>query len=99
MNENCIFCKIVAGTLPACKVYEDDDVMAFIDIGPIIKGHTLVIRKNIMIRLWKRRTTSFKTHSCCQENSARTDKLGADGINIIQANGNVGQEVPHLHFM
>lgn len=42
---NCIFCKIVAGTIPATKLYEDDDVLAFMDIGPIVKGHVLVIPK------------------------------------------------------
>ena len=42
---NCIFCKIIAGEIPAVKVYEDDLVLAFLDIGPINFGHTLVIPK------------------------------------------------------
>ncbi|MFA5043797.1 MAG: HIT domain-containing protein, partial [Kiritimatiellia bacterium] len=45
MNSDCIFCKIVAGQLPCCKVYEDADTLAFMDIGPIVPGHTLVIPK------------------------------------------------------
>ena len=43
--ENCIFCKIIAGEIPAVKVYEDDLVLAFLDISPINFGHTLVIPK------------------------------------------------------
>lgn len=42
---NCIFCKIIAGEIPAVKIYEDDLVLAFLDIGPINFGHTLVIPK------------------------------------------------------
>ena len=42
---NCIFCKIIAGEIPAAKIYEDDLVLAFLDIGPINFGHTLVIPK------------------------------------------------------
>jgi histidine triad (HIT) family protein len=42
---NCIFCKIIAGEIPAAKIYEDEDFMAFLDINPIEKGHTLLIPK------------------------------------------------------
>lgn len=42
---DCIFCKIVAGEIPAYKIYEDDDVLAFLDIVPVNPGHTLVIPK------------------------------------------------------
>ena len=46
MNDpDCIFCKIVAGQIPSIKLYEDADVLAFMDIGPIVKGHALVIPK------------------------------------------------------
>lgn len=101
MNENCIFCKIVAGTLPACKVYEDDDVMAFIDIGPIIKGHTLVIPKEHHDPLMETPDNVLQKLIVVVRKIARAQMkaLGADGINIIQANGkSAGQEVPHLHF-
>ena len=43
--ENCLFCKIAAGTLPAHKIYEDDHILAFLDLHPIREGHTLVIPK------------------------------------------------------
>jgi histidine triad (HIT) family protein len=42
---NCIFCKIIAGEIPSAKVYEDEKVLAFLDIEPVSKGHTLVIPK------------------------------------------------------
>ena len=45
MSDKCVFCKIVRGELPSTRIYEDDEVLAFLDIGPIIKGHTLVIPK------------------------------------------------------
>ncbi|SFD36889.1 histidine triad (HIT) family protein [Lentibacillus persicus] len=44
-HEDCIFCKILDGELPSAKVYEDDDVYAFLDISQVTKGHTLVIPK------------------------------------------------------
>ena len=43
--DNCIFCKIVNGEIPCYKVYEDADVLAFLDVSPVTKGHTLVIPK------------------------------------------------------
>ena len=43
--EDCIFCKIVRGEIPCYKVYEDDEVLAFLDISQTTKGHTLVIPK------------------------------------------------------
>ena len=44
--EDCLFCKIIKGEIPSAKVYEDDDVFAFLDIAPMKKGHTLVVPKN-----------------------------------------------------
>ncbi len=96
-----IFEKIVNREIPATIVYEDEDTLAFMDIGPIIKGHTLVIPKTCynpvtetpdevlakLIRIAKRIA------------GAQMNALGADGVNIMQNNGAAaGQEVPHLHF-
>lgn len=44
-NMGCVFCKIIAGEIPAEKIYEDDKVLAFLDINPVTFGHTLVIPK------------------------------------------------------
>lgn len=53
MNTNCIFCKIVKGEIPAYKVYEDADFMAFLDISPLNKGHMQVIPKNHHRWVWE----------------------------------------------
>lgn len=45
IDPSCIFCKLAAGEIPSYKVYEDDVVFAFLDVGPLMKGHTLVIPK------------------------------------------------------
>ncbi len=100
-SSDCIFCKIVAGDLPCTRVYEDDDVLAFMDIGPIIKGHTLVIPKvhvdpltSVPDELLSRLILMVRRIA-----GALMKGLDADGINVTQANGAVaGQVVPHLHF-
>ena len=52
MNDpNCVFCKIVAGQIPALRVYEDADTLAFLDIGPLAEGHLLVTPKQHFERL------------------------------------------------
>ena len=51
-KENCVFCKIARGEIPADKVYEDDKILAFLDINPYAKGHTLVINKKHVDWLW-----------------------------------------------
>ena len=43
MKNDCVFCAIAAGEIPSFKVYEDDDTLAYLDINPVSKGHTLVI--------------------------------------------------------
>ena len=101
MNPDCIFCKIVAGALPACKVYEDAHTLAFMDLGPIVKGHTLVIPKRHYDPLMQ--TPAAVLHQLIsvvqQVAAAQVRGLNADGVNIIQSNGKAaGQVVPHLHF-
>ena len=99
--DDCIFCKIAAGVIPCAKVYEDDDVLSFMDINPISEAHTLVITKQHY----------QYAHQCPPELLARLalklpqiakavfEVSGAQGYNILCNNGNAsGQEVPHLHF-
>lgn len=96
-----IFSKIIAGELPCFKVYEDDRVLAFLDINPIQPGHTLVIPK----------TPSIDGLSCSHEDLARVmmvaqkiavalkDVVECDGVNFIMNNGvAAGQEVLHTHL-
>lgn len=97
---DCIFCKIVRGEVPCAKLYEDDDVLAFMDIGPVIKGHALVIPKahhdpitNVPPALLG------KVMAVVQKIAqAQLDGLGADGVNVHQTNGAAaGQVVWHVH--
>ena len=101
MIEGCVFCKIVAGELPATKVYEDEDTLAFMDIGPVVQGHVLVIPKSHYDPITKTPPEVLQKLITIVQKIAQAQcgGLGADGINIAQANGSVaGQEVPHIHF-
>jgi histidine triad (HIT) family protein len=101
MSSDCVFCKIVKGELPSTKVYEDDNTLAFMDIGPVVKGHTLVIPKKHHDPLMNTPPEVLrKLITVVQQIAiAQTKELGADGINVTQANGSLaGQIVPHIHF-
>ena len=50
---DCIFCKIIAGEIPASKVYEDEQVLAFLDISQVTPGHTLIVPKEHYRNLWR----------------------------------------------
>lgn len=97
---DCIFCKIVAKEIPATVLFEDDDVLVFMDIGPIIKGHALVIPKKHYDPVTKTPEEMVARLHVVARNvaQAQLDGLGADGVNIMQNNGKAaGQEVPHIH--
>jgi histidine triad (HIT) family protein len=101
MDPNCIFCKIVSGEIPSERVYEDEEIIAFMDIGPIISGHTLVIpRKHIdPITVAPPQLLNDLIRIVQRIAGAQMNGLKADGVNIMQNNGKAaGQEVPHLHF-
>ena len=101
MADNCIFCKIAAGQIPCSKIYEDQTVLAFLDIGPVSQGHTLVIPKQHYTKI----------HECPPEvlvcissvlpkiAAAVSGAMSADGYNVLCNNGRAaGQLVEHLHF-
>jgi histidine triad (HIT) family protein len=100
-DPDCIFCKIAAGEIPCGKLYEDDDIIAFMDINPISDGHTLVIPK----------THSARVHDSAPDVLAKlaaklpmlanavVKGLECSGYNILCNNGAAaGQEVEHVHF-
>lgn len=98
---DCIFCKIIAGELPCTKVYEDNKVLAFLDIGPINPGHTLVIPKEHHKTLVDLPDESLKDVMPVTKKigQAIISELGADGFNVGLNNGQAaGQEVDHVHF-
>jgi len=102
MNSNeCIFCKIVAGEIPAACIYEDDAVFAFLDIGPVNKGHALIIPK---MHYEKADQCPAPVLSSIGAQIGRIAKAVAsasdcEGYNVLCNNGRVaGQVVDHLHF-
>jgi histidine triad (HIT) family protein len=100
-HPDCVFCKIIAGTIPSARLYEDDRVLAIMDIGPIIKGHALVIPKTHYDPLMETPDEVLAELIAVVRRIAKAQVagLGADGINVTQANGpSAGQVVPHIHF-
>lgn len=101
MNSDCLFCKIVAGEIPAAKVYEDAHTLAFLDINPVKKGHVLVIPKQHHAKLIDTPPDVLRHVIVSARTVARAQMkgLGAIGLNVSQANGEVaGQVIPHIHF-
>ncbi len=98
---DCVFCKIVAGEIPSTKVYEDDDVLAFMDIAPIVKGHVLVIPKHHHNPITDTPDETLAKIIAVVKKVANSQVkfLQADGINVTQANGRLaGQVIDHVHF-
>ncbi|MEK5759704.1 HIT family protein [Acinetobacter variabilis] len=96
-----IFARILRGELPAIKVYEDDQVLAFMDIMPQADGHTLVIPKTPAITLLDLNPeVAAYTIQMVQKIAKAIEKgLGVDGIVLMQLSGAAaGQTVPHVHF-
>jgi histidine triad (HIT) family protein len=101
MQPDCVCCKIVAGQIPAAKVYEDADAVAFMDIGPVAKGHTLVIPRLHADPLADTPPDVLQKLIVVVQKIVRAQSraLGCDGINVTQANGRAaGQVIPHVHF-
>ncbi|HEL1612015.1 TPA: HIT family protein [Streptococcus suis] len=98
---DCIFCKIVAGEIPASKVYEDDQVLAFLDITQVTKGHTLVIPKKHYRNVLEMDAEAAGQLFTAVPAIARQlkEKLGASGLNIVNNNEEAaGQTVFHTHI-
>jgi len=98
---NCIFCKIVAGILPSYKVYEDEDVLAFLDIAPVNHGHVLVIPKKHFANMEEIPEDILMKVLRVVKKIGLSLKRGLKykGYNIVESNDPVaGQEVAHIHF-
>ena len=99
MPPECIFCRIVRGEIPAVRVYEDADTLAFMDIGPIVKGHVLVIPKTHHDPLTAAPPETLHAVIATVQRiaAAQMSALGAAGVNVHQANGAAaGQVVPEI---
>lgn len=100
-GDGCIFCKIIAGQVPSTKIYEDDAVIAFLDIGPISDGHTLVVPKRHFGRLHDCPAEVLIQVGSCLGKIAKAvaAAMGCDGYNVLCNNGRAaGQLVEHIHF-
>ena len=101
MNAGCVFCRIAFGKIPAATVYEDDLVMAFLDIAPFNKGHCLIIPKEHYnsLTVMLPETAGRMMTVAAKLGAAVMRTTHADGFNLLLANGNVaGQVVPHTHL-
>lgn len=96
---DCIFCKIINGDIPCYKVYEDDLVLAFLDVNPKANGHTLIIPKKHTLDL---ETIDNDTLIHIMDKVRKIkkileDKLDCTGLTLVQNNG-APQEVKHFHL-
>ncbi|GKZ14931.1 HIT family protein [Haladaptatus sp. T7] len=100
MPNDCIFCQIVAGDIPSKTVYEDESVLAFLDVNPLAPGHTLVISKD------HHETLDDLPDDAAADlfsvlhglTPAVETAVDADASNVAFNNGEAaGQEVPHVH--
>ncbi|MFA7709387.1 MAG: HIT family protein [archaeon] len=101
MVKGCIFCKIAKGKMPCYKVYEDKKIIAFLDINPAVKGHTIVIPKKHYNDVFDCKDKLLeKIIKVIQKISINyKEKLGCTGVNILNASGkSAEQSVFHLHF-
>ena len=100
-SDDCIFCKMVAGQIPVTKIYEDQVVLSFLDIGPVSDGHTLVIPKQHFEKLDE--CPSEILGQICSRLGiiarAVVSGMNSDGYNVLCNNGKAaGQVVDHLHW-
>ena len=101
MAEDCPFCSILAGELPAQIVDEDEHTVAFMDINPWTRGHALVVPRSHSRDLLDIDDTDLaRTASAAKRLAARmTDRLGCDGVNVLNACGEAAwQSVFHFHL-
>ncbi|MCR4698544.1 MAG: HIT family protein [Bacilli bacterium] len=99
-DTSCIFCKIANGTIPSYKVYEDSDVIAFLDVNPASRGHTLVVTKEHFSNMTTcPKAILDKVFEVAQTIAqAQIAQLGATGVNVLTNVGeSAGQSVHHFH--
>jgi histidine triad (HIT) family protein len=101
VDPDCLFCKIVAGEIPATIVAEDERTIAFMDINPATRGHALVIPRTHARDVHEIDPEDLKAvAAAAQRIAARArERLGADGVNLLNSNGAAAwQTVLHFHM-
>lgn len=98
----CIFCQIIEGRMPSYKLYEDDLVMAILDIYPITTGHTLIIPKQhteLLAGLPPETAGRMFQVARLVEKAIRDSPIRCEATNLVLNNGRAaGQEIPHAHL-
>lgn len=99
-KDDCIFCKLANGEIPTNSIYEDDDFKVILDASPATKGHALILPKEHYDNIYEvDDSVAAKIMPLAKKLATHmTKKLGCDGFNILQNNGEAaGQTVFHLH--
>jgi len=99
-DNNCIFCKIVAGEIPSRALYEDERFRVILDLGPATRGHALILVKEHYANLFELPDEIAGEAMKLAKKMATimTEKLGCQGFNLVQNNGETaGQTVSHFH--
>ena len=102
LADDCVLCRILKGEIPCTKVYEDDMVLAFLDIAPFNPGHTVIVPKEHQHSSTAIDVEYLKAIIAVAPKigAALMRATGAEGFNIFQNNGRVaGQTVPHVHVV
>ena len=100
-KDDCIFCKIAAGEIPSRKIYEDKDLIAFMDLSPTSKGHSLIIPKEHYTNIYDiDEEIAGKVMKTAKKLATKmTVALNCDGFNLLQNNGETaGQTMFHFHM-
>lgn len=100
-KEDCIFCKLANGEIPTRSIYEDEGFKVILDAAPATRGHALILPKDHADNLYQLpEETAGKAFILAKKlATSMTEKLGCQGFNIVQNNGEVaGQTVLHFHL-
>jgi histidine triad (HIT) family protein len=100
-DPDCLFCKIVAGEIPATIVAEDERTVAFMDINPATRGHVLVIPRSHVRDVHEIDPKDLEAVAAAAQGVAarQRDRLGAEGVNLLNSNGRAAwQTVFHFHM-
>lgn len=97
MDNDCIFCKIIAGEIPSYKLYESDKVLAFLDINPLSDGHALLIPKTHAEKMHQVPDDELAEILVIAKNLALKSKVV--DYNLLQNNGRIAHQIiMHVHF-
>lgn len=100
-QDNCIFCKIIAGGIPSHTLYEDEQFKVILDVSPATKGHALILSKHHYANFYElpEDEAADVMKLAKKMMTLMTEKLHCDGFNIVQNNGEAaGQTVFHFHM-